>query len=52
VLTTPPRKKLLVRKPYKKTYVRRSRFFKNCRATEEEEEEGVFYLTSSYAQQT
>jgi hypothetical protein len=39
VLTTPPHKKFLATKPHIKKYVRRPRFFKNCRAMEEEEEE-------------
>jgi hypothetical protein len=38
VLTTPPPKTFLVTKPHVR-YVRRQKFFKNCRDTEEEEEE-------------
>jgi len=38
VLATPPSKMFLVKKPDIKGYVRRPRFFKNCRATKRERE--------------
>jgi hypothetical protein len=46
VLTIPPHKKILDTKPHKKT--RRPRLFKNCRATEEEEEGGRRKETYTY----
>jgi len=44
VLIIPPRKKFLVTKPHineyrTERYVKRQKFFKNCRTTEKEEEE-------------
>jgi hypothetical protein len=45
MLTTPPRKEFLVTKTHIKKcrgYVRWPGFFKNCRATEEEEEEIIY----------
>jgi hypothetical protein len=51
VATTPCRKKFLVTKPHIKEcrgYVRRSRFFKNCRGREEEKQEEYINVGSSW----
>jgi hypothetical protein len=45
VLTTPPRKKFLVTKLH---IARQPRFFKNCRATEEEEELYIYNVRWLY----